>query len=983
MYYQKFILLTALFLSVNAYADPIDIVGMDDQSTENDESLSNNTLPINNISPSNTKTTMPLTPKEELVFKTENDVETVYDKNGNLFVGAVILTDDEGRNTTYFYRQGHRNGVSVARYEDGKIEVQTTYRKGLKDGTEVMFFENGNPKYKKTYKNNKLNGEEVIYYENGKPQRQNHYHNGLLNGEVNYFDEAGNLIKIEHYKNGIKDGIEHIIENNRLREEYNYVNGKLEGISKKYNEQHMTDEVMYVNNKKEGLAKQYLADGTTIEIPYENDQKNGVAHAYYPDRQILNRVHYVRDRKNGLSEKFYKNGNRQSAETYKNDTPEGIQRIFSNQGKLLKVNYYINGLEFAKINIENNRQLHDIANAVRLGQLSQYTAKKNLWYPVLWYALNTENKSALQVLEKDMNMYAFKLDDTAVYQRESKSAYTDYNRNLFFGLTPLSYAVNLSSPVEILQKFATPEHINEINPRGGTALLEAIRLNNSDMVKFLLLRGADTSIGSANILLDAMNENAGLEIIEELLKVGVDINKRNSEGLSPLFIAVRNNDSRLVKLLLKYQADVKPLYADGKNILFYAITANADEQIVEALINAGAQINIDDASGNNMLISALSRNNVSLVSKLLRAGADVNHTDAGGESAATYVLYNPVDEAIISQIYEKNIDVINKVGKQQRPLWQQLVQQNRPGLLKKVFDRMGGVDKPDANGEIPVNAIISNIDNTDFVNVVLSYINMDWLNSHPQYIWQVLEAQNLELWQKLVNIGFDKSIKNNKGEIIITYVIKNKLSPEWLTAVSSLNPNWNEADDSGATPLSLAIEQNNIDLVKMLLELGAEINPKSNSYLPLLTTNQAEMTALLLSSGADITFISPENKTLVMSAVEQLNKELLEFLLNNNADINMRDNESNTSIFYLPKAIKKYSDMPQEEFLIKFKDVLKLLLDTGADINERDGNGSTLLILSAQAGSPYYPQILAILTELGANPDIKDQYGKTASDYAK
>lgn len=173
-----------------------------------------------------------LTNADDLLFTQKNNLETVYNKDGSLFSGAVRKKDAEGRTITYFYRNGLRHGVARANYEDGKIECEITYRKGLKDGEEVFFLENGNPKFKKTYKENVLNGEELLFYENGKPKVQNHYLNGKLDGEITYFDENGDRVKIEHYKDGVKNGLEHIVADNVLVEENNYADGMLDEVAK-------------------------------------------------------------------------------------------------------------------------------------------------------------------------------------------------------------------------------------------------------------------------------------------------------------------------------------------------------------------------------------------------------------------------------------------------------------------------------------------------------------------------------------------------------------------------------------------------------------------------------------------------------------------------------------------------------------------------------------------------------------------------------
>lgn len=925
-----------------------------------------------------------LTNADDLFFSEKDNLETVCDKNGNPFSGAVRKKDDEGRTITYFYRNGLRNGVITSKYEDGKLEFEITYRKGKKDGEEIYFYENGNPKHKKTYKENVLNGEETLFYENGKPQLQNHYVNGKKNGETTYFDENGNRTKIEHFKDDIKDGVEHIISDNSLVEENHYTNGVLNGVTKKYNKEYQTDEIEYADGKKNGIARHFNKDGSTTEVPYVNDQKNGTGVAYYPDKKIANKAEYRNDMKNGMSLKYYKNGKRQLAETYKNDKPEGISRTFTQDGELKSVSYYVDGMELAVINLEQDSELRDIAAANRMGQISKYTSKKAYWYPVLWLGLNSENLDILQNLEKDMKMYGAALDDMAVYQRESKSKYADYNRRLFFGLMPLSYAVDLSAPLEILQKFTAPQQINGQNPRGGTALQEAIRLNNPEMVKFLLLHKADIS-SSPKIFLQSVKEGVAPEILEELLKAGADVNAADANGENSAVWAVKHNDLQLLNLLQKYHADFQTLLPDGKNLLFYAVNLRCDESVINALLAAGLDINQPDKNGSFLLLNALKSKDYELTEKLLKLKADVNMTDSSNESAVSFVLENSVPPKIFKKVMAKKVDTSRLFGKQHKPLWRLAAEAEQYELLKRLFDKTGGADKPDAQGVAPIQTIVNvkNIEDSKVAGIILSYISSQWLNEHPQYWQQVLDAKNLQLFQKLVEIGFNPNVKNANGEEPALQLVKSNDSLVWLEALEKLNPNLNISDASGKTLLQYAIDYNNLDMARNLLEHGVSVSLPQHNYLPELKSDKTAITELLLSKGADTSYIAPDGRTLLMIAVQNLNLSLAEHLLQNGADTKARDKNGNIALFYIAEALKENQNLEQNKLLPLVQTMVQKLLQYGIDINTQNGNGETVLIYAAKIKVPYYTELLKILAEQGIDAGVKDQYGKTAADYAK
>lgn len=924
-----------------------------------------------------------LTNAEDLRFTTENNLETVYLKSGDLFSGAVKISDGEGRKITYFYRDGLRNGVATSNYEDGKLELEITYRKGQKNGEEISFYENGNPEYKKTYKDDVLNGEEIIFYENGQPKQRNNYLNGVLDGEITYFAENGNRTKIEHYKNGQKDGIEHIISDNILREENNYIAGKLTGVTKKYNDKYLIEEINYVDGKKDGVSKQYKEDGSVIEIPYKNNKKSGTAHAYYPDKKIANKVDYFNDEKNGISERYYKNGKKQIVETYKNGRLEGVSRRFSSRGDLQSVSYYVQGTELAKVDIENNSELKEIQAAHRLGQLSKFSARKNLWYPILWLGINSEDLGMLQILEKEMKMYGATIDDVAVYKRESKTKFDDYNRRLFFGLSPLSYAVDLSAPVEILQLFAAQNHIDEPNNRGGTALQEAIRLNNLEMTKFLLAHHANVkNLYDGAIVPQAVREDVNIYLIAELLKFGADVNAKLPDGNTALGMALQQNDEDLAELLLKNKADTQTTFADGNNLLFFAVENNSSVQIIDKLLAGGADVNQKKSDGSVLLLTVLAEKKYDLAEKFMTAGADVNLADSSGDSAVTYVLENPTDEKIIQQIYAQDIDVKNLVGKKQQPLWRLAAEHQRWDLLDVIFAKMGGVNVADTQGNVPLQTILPPDAGQDaqLTELILSHISPKWLNDNSDYLWSVLEYKNFPLWQRLLKIGFNPEVKNNKGDTLALWLIKNKYDLSWLKSLESLKPDLNVFDSASKTPLYYAIKNDDALLMQNLLQNGADINLPQTAYLFDLSGNQTEATQILLLKGGDYFIKSETPQNLLFFAVESFNPTLLDYLVQNGIDVNLRDADGNEAIHHLTEAVQRNSAQSDEEIVRNFTAILDSLLQGGANINVQNGNGDTLLMRLAEIKTPLYSKLAELLKNKGINVELKNQYGKTAAD---
>ena len=797
------------------------------------------------------------------------------------------------------------------------------------------------------------------------------------------FDKQGNVEKITTYKNGIKNGLERIIENNILHVENYYVDGKLNGICKTYGEKYLEAETTFKDGKREGIQKIYKPDGSWEEIPYVNDVKKGEGTEFYPNKSVHRKITYRYDAKNGISKSFYPNGNLLSVERYKDDKLSGVARYFDDEGNLQLVRYFVDGTMMADINMLSDPIVSEIYQAYQEEKLVRFSQKKNLWYPILWLGLNQEKHEILDILTKDMNMYAASLGNENVYRKFGKAKFKEYNRKLFFGMSPLSYALHLDANTALLQNFIN--EINLPNERGTTPLHEAIELDDAAIVKYLLLNHANPNAVNAQnetVLFDAMKGKANLDIIALLLGHGADVNSKDVNGYSPLMIAIRKQNATLANLLLKNGAAIDELTPDGKNMLFYAYTHEAPQDILQTLLEANGNINLKDKSGNFILMTATQNNDVDFVKSLLEKRADVNLTDSSGNSVLSYVLSNEnVDEQIRDAVITAGKNFKGNLPKFNKSLWNVLLDQNDLPHLSLVWKAMGNIDKPDNNHVNPLYTAIKTPEDTELLDLALSFVQ----KADVKLLWKAVESQNLDFLQKVLQKEAPVNEKNTAGETVLTYMIKNKFGLEFLKAVENVKPDINLQNKDNQDALELAVQDSNVEVAQNLLANGADINRVINgkTYLMGFDTTQTEMTKLFIQNKADLNAMFEGKRTMLMIAVEQLNLPLFDALLENNVDVKVRDDDSNTALFYLSEALKKYPDMTETELKNKFTHIIKGLQDKGIDINIQNSSGETLLMLIAQNSPDKFEMMSSFLAEFGLSADLKNQYGKTAAELIK
>lgn len=120
--------------------------------------------------------------------------------------------------------------------------------------------------------------------------------------------------------------------------------------------------------------------------------------------------------------------------------------------------------------------------------------------------------------------------------------------------------------------------------------------------------------------------------------------------------------------------------------------------------------------------------------------------------------------------------------------------------------------------------------------------------------------------------------------------------------------------------------------------------------------NNLQMVKLLLTHGADINAQIALGLTPLGRAVNRDNLQMVKFLIAHGAD-------AKKDVTALHEAIYKGN-----------KKMIELLITHGADINAKDGTGETLLHVAARSGKK---ETVKLLLAKGANVLAKDIYGKT------
>lgn len=106
-------------------------------------------------------------------------------------------------------------------------------------------------------------------------------------------------------------------------------------------------------------------------------------------------------------------------------------------------------------------------------------------------------------------------------------------------------------------------------------------------------------------------------------------------------------------------------------------------------------------------------------------------------------------------------------------------------------------------------------------------------------------------------------------------------------------------NEHGRTPLGLAIDAHRTQIVKRLLEAGADVNKPSRFGPPLVMAaarGHLDIVELLLANRADPNVKDQGGRTALLAAAEKHDKELVELLVANGADVNSGDKGGRTPL---------------------------------------------------------------------------------------
>ena len=179
-------------------------------------------------------------------------------------------------------------------------------------------------------------------------------------------------------------------------------------------------------------------------------------------------------------------------------------------------------------------------------------------------------------------------------------------------------------------------------------------------------------------------------------------------------------------------------------------------------------------------------------------------------------------------------------------------------------------------------------------------------------------------------------------------------NPELLTRLLGLSQEEKDGE------LVFAIEDSDLQLVKMSIKAGADVNTKDElggitALMDASRYDSPEIVRILLDAGADVNARNMFGDTALMWAIGS-DSEIIRILLDAGADVNAKDDDRFSEGDGGNTALMMASGKGDSE-------VVRMLLNADADVNAKNNSGNTALMSATRKG---HTQIVRILRQAGA-----------------
>jgi ankyrin repeat protein len=268
--------------------------------------------------------------------------------------------------------------------------------------------------------------------------------------------------------------------------------------------------------------------------------------------------------------------------------------------------------------------------------------------PYLQFSINDEKSPTLLYIDNimkagsiDSNTDFIQMINWAVLEKEDKLITEIINlaeKNVLKDeatkiiLTISDYLKDDQNRIKVLSKLTEVPYVEKLfTLKKETALIFAIRNDLKEIVQSLLTKStakdlnAQNALGNTAIILAA--QNGDREIVQALIDKGADFNLMNRHGKNAIMFSAEKGHTMIFRALINAGADINTKDPSGNSLLMIAAHYGHLDLVQDILMKMPPQnLNLKNTLGCTALMLAAEKGDIKIVEALIDAGANLNIT---------------------------------------------------------------------------------------------------------------------------------------------------------------------------------------------------------------------------------------------------------------------------------------------------------------------------------------------------------------------
>jgi len=459
------------------------------------------------------------------------------------------------------------------------------------------------------------------------------------------------------------------------------------------------------------------------------------------------------------------------------------------------------------------------------------------------------------------------------------------------GNTPIHIALKNKADVNVVELIVNLQgDINARNKEGNTAIHIAAIVDHGTAGALLLSRGADifapNSRGESPLYLAFHSPGP----VREWMLTPATLEARDSLGNTALHYVAQWKRASHVSLLVQKGSKVDAPNAMNETPLFMAARSNTPESI-QALITAGASVQARDAQGNSPLHHAIFWDAQKSIEPLISAGNNINAQNLAGKSPlheAVRLGLTASETALLER--KPNIEIRDILGNTPLIEAIQSGNLKSGASVERLVRAGADISSRNNIGDTPLHIAVS-LQRLDVITILLnSGALIHARNSQRVTPFQMALGISPAMVAALLTRD-RVVMSDDNGLSPLHIALEQKASVEILKAIIERGGRVSAVNSAGRTPLRVALDMNALDAAKLLADSGSDmfVQAADNKSPVTAALASGENAVRALFSGNAVNARDGTGNTALHYAAQSGNIEMIALLLELGANKTLRN----------------------------------------------------------------------------------------------